>query len=97
MLYTPLARVLKAQRSVIPERYGLKVYIHTTETHQGMHTEYIDQGRCYLMAKATAAPCSHQQRWGRERSQSAEERARARVRTYRDMIERELKWRDVDV
>lgn len=56
LLYTPLARILKVQHSVNPERYALKVYTHAIETHQCMHIEYIDQGRCYLMAKATGAP-----------------------------------------
>lgn len=31
------------------------------------HTECIDQGHCYLMAKATSAPLSHQERQGKER------------------------------
>lgn len=56
LLYTSLARVLKVQHSVIPERYALKVYTHAIDTHQCMHIEYIDQGLWYLMAKATAAP-----------------------------------------
>lgn len=40
LLYTPLARVLKDQCSVIPERYALKVYTHNRNTPLHAHGIY---------------------------------------------------------
>lgn len=41
LLYTPLARVLRAQCSVIPPRYALKVQTHTQQKHTGACTPNI--------------------------------------------------------
>lgn len=60
---------------LIPKRYALKPHTHIlAHTHKQQtrvleraRAECIDQGHRYLIAKATGAPQSHQERWARER------------------------------
>lgn len=96
LLYTPLARVLKAQCLVIPESYALKVCTHRNTP---LHAHRIYWSRT-LLSDGQSDRCSLKSstKMGqRERSQSAEERARERRRAHQDKIERELIWRDMEM